>query len=106
MYTEPLSMDEYRLLVDVKYHQGAGHIKGWALRDKHGRVRGWHPHESGSPTWAHHDDALRAFIPDTKRRRKLILLGWHVVATTDISDLTQLLHAARGDHPGAENTQP
>ena len=106
MFTAPLTIEEYRILVDVKYHQGPDHIKGWALRDKHGRVRGWHPHESGSPTWAHSDDAFRTFIPDTKRRRKLMLLGWEVVATAGICDLTQLLHATRGDHAAAEIGQP
>jgi len=106
MFTAPLTIDEYRVLVDVKYHPGADHIKGWALRDKYGRIRGWHPHESGSPTWAHSDDAFRTFIPHTKQRRNLILLGWEIVATTGVHDLAQLLHATRGDNTAAEIGQP
>lgn len=106
MFTAPLTIEEYRVLVDVKYHQGTGDLKGWALRDHHGRIRGWHPRESGSPTWAHSDDAFRTFIPDTKRRRKLTLLGWEVVATTGICELTQLLHTTRGDHAADAIGQP
>ena len=106
MFTAPLTIDEYRVLVDVKYHQGADQIKGWALRDKYGRIRGWHPYESGSPTWAHSDDAFRTFIPDTKQRRNLILLDWEIAATTGLHDLTKLLHATRGDNTAAEVGQP
>lgn len=106
MFTAPLSIEEYRVLVDVKYHPGAENRTGWALRDHHGRIRGWHPRESGSRTWAHSDDAFKTFIPDTKRRRNLMLLGWEVVATTGICDLTELLHTTRGDHVADEIGQP
>jgi hypothetical protein len=106
MFTAPLTINEYRILVDAKYRQGADHIKGWALRDKYGRIHGWHPYESGSPTWAHSDDAFRTFIPDTKQRRNLMLLGWEIAATTGIQDLTKLLHAGRGDPTTTEIGQP
>jgi hypothetical protein len=44
VFTAPLTADEYRTLVEVKYHPGAtSQIRGWALRDKDGRIRGWHP---------------------------------------------------------------
>ena len=98
MFTAPLTAEEYRILVDVKYHPGAEAVQGWALRDKDGRTRGWHSHEPGSQRWAHSDDAFRAFVPDTKQRRKLMLLGYEVVATTGLEDLAKLLHTARGDN--------
>lgn len=107
MFTSPLTAEEYRILVDVKYHQGAEAVRGWALRDKYGRTRGWHPHEPGSQRWAHGDDAFRAFVPDTQQRRKLMLLGCAVVATTGLEDLAKLLHTARGDNTATTQlTQP
>lgn len=96
MFTAPLTAGEYRIFVEVKYCPGASQIKGWALRDKDGRSRGWHPYESDNRNWAHVDDAFRSFVPDTKERRELVVLGCQIVATTGIQDLTDLLHAALG----------
>jgi hypothetical protein len=107
MFTTPLSTDEYRILLDAKYSPDAEKIQGWALRDEDGRIRGWHPHQSGSHSWAHASDAFKSFVPDTNQRRKLLFLGCQVVATTGIQDLIALLHAARGDNINpAEMRQP
>jgi hypothetical protein len=100
VFTAPLTIGEYRILVDVKYCPGAAQIKGWALRDKDGRTRGWHPYESES-RWAHADDAFRSFVPDPKARRKLALLGCQIVATTGVQDLTDLLHVTLGNDVAA-----
>lgn len=107
MFTSPLNAEEYRTLVDVKYRSGADAIKGWALRDLDGRTLGWHPHQSGSQHWAHREDALRAFVPDSRERRKFVLLGYDVIETTGLEDLTRLLRAARGDNSNtAKAVQP
>jgi hypothetical protein len=100
VFTTPLTADEYRILVEVKYHPGASQIRGWALRDKDGRIRGWHPYESGNRNWAHADDAFRSFVPDTRQRRELVVLGCRIVATTSIQDLTDLLHVILGAAAG------
>lgn len=97
MFTTPLTTEEYRILVDVKYRPGAQAIQGWALRDQYGYPRGWHPHEAGSQRWAHEDDAFRAFVSDTAQRRHRAMLGWKVVPTTGLEDLAALLRQARGD---------
>lgn len=97
MFTTPLSAKEYRILVDVKYRPGADSIQGWALRDQHGFPRGWHPRQAGSQCWAHSEDAFRAFVPETTKRRHRVLLGWKVVPTTGLDDLATLLRQARGD---------
>jgi hypothetical protein len=97
VFTAPLTADEYRTLVEVKYHPGASQIRGWALRDKDGRIRGWHPYEYDSLNCAHADDAFRSFVPDARERRKLVVLGCRIVATTGIHDLTDLLHVTLGD---------
>lgn len=97
MFTSPLNVEEYRSLVDVKYHCGADAVKGWALRDEQGRTHGWHRHEPGSQHWAHREDAFRAFVADTRQRHRLVLQGYDVVATTGLEDLLRLLHTARGD---------
>jgi hypothetical protein len=102
VFTAPLTVDEYRALVDVKYRPGVETIPGWALHDRYGCTRGWHPAERGSRHWARSDDAFKAFVADTKERRKLALLGWQIVATTGIEDLAQLLATARGDGPAPE----
>jgi hypothetical protein len=93
VFTAPLTASEYRILVEVKYCQGASRIQGWALRNQDGRIRGWHPYQSDSRNWAHADDAFRSFVPDTSERRRLAVLGCRTVATTGIQDLTDLLHA-------------
>ena len=97
MFTAPLTNEEYRILIDVKYRAGAETLRGWALRDQHGGTIGWHPYEAGSQFWARGNDAFRAFVPDTKQRRNRVLLGWEVVATIGISDLADLLRQARGE---------
>lgn len=97
MFTAPLTADEYRILVEVKYHPGASQIRGWALRDNDGGIRGWHPYESDNRNWARADGAFRSFVPDTRQRRELVDLGCRIVATTGIQDLTDLLHVTVGD---------
>jgi hypothetical protein len=72
-------------------------LRGWALRDKHGRTQGWHPREPGDPRWADADAALHAFIATAKERRNRALLGWHVVPTEGVEDLAYLLSATRGE---------
>jgi hypothetical protein len=37
-------------------------------------------------------------VPDTKKRRNRVLLGWKVVATTGLGDVADLLRQARGDY--------
>jgi hypothetical protein len=106
MFTQPLSAEEYRYLVDVKYRTDAHELQGWALHDDADRTRGWHPHEPGSFVWADADAAMRAFIPDTKKRRKFLLCGWTIVATKGIDDLMQLLAAARGEVPASTDPAP
>ena len=59
MFTAPLTAEEYRILLDIKYRPGAQTVQGWALRDQYGYPRGWHPQEAGSLCWAHSDDASR-----------------------------------------------
>jgi hypothetical protein len=106
VFTAPLTADEYRILVEVKYHPGASQIRGWALRGTDGRIRGWHPHESDNRNWARADDAFRSFVPDTRQRRELVVLGCRIVATTGIQDLTDLLHVTVGDIAAAGIRQP
>lgn len=97
MFTAPLTHAEYRVLVDVKYGPDAATTAGWALADNHGRVCGWHPKVPGSRHWSHPDDAFRAFIPDSRRRHHLALLGHTVIATTGIDELAALLRRERGE---------
>jgi len=97
VFTAPLTLEEYRVLVDVKYRPDAATAAGWALADKDGRIHGWHPRQPGSPHWARHDDAFRAFVPDRKRRHHLALLGHTVRATTGVDELVTLLRHERGE---------
>lgn len=97
MFTLPLTVTEYRELVDVKYSPDAATITGWALFDSSRGIRGWHRHETGSRHWTHHDDAYAAFIPDTRKPRHCNRIGWTVSVTHGIEDLAELLRRARGD---------
>ncbi|TXI59032.1 hypothetical protein [Mycolicibacterium mageritense] len=99
MFTLPLTAAEYLALVDIKYSPNADALRGWALRDKDGRTHGWHPKIPGDNHWATADTALHAFLPTASERRKRGLLGWHVVPTEGIDDLTHLLHLTRGENP-------
>ena len=97
LYNTPLSAELYRQFVDIKYGPDPESVFGWALRDNHGRTHAWHPCELGNPHWSSANAAYRAFVPDSKRRHHLSMLGWTVVQTEGIDDMTTLLHAARGD---------
>jgi hypothetical protein len=70
-------------------------MRGWALRDKQGLTKGWHPRVPGDRHWADADGALHAFITTAKQRHHRALLGWHVVLTKGLEDLTFLLNASR-----------
>lgn len=97
LYNEPLSPAMYRKFVDLKYRADAEHIIGWALRDRSGRVRAWHPRELGTAQWSSAADAYRAFVPDTHRRHTMDATGWRVQQTEGLEALSILLHRARGE---------
>lgn len=105
MFTAPLTLHEYHVLIDVKYGPDAATAAGWALADKHGAIQGWHPRVAGSRHWSYPEDAFRAFIPDSKRRRHLALLGHTVLATTGIDELAALLRHERGEPDPGPSTQ-
>lgn len=104
IYNQPLSAELVRRFVEIKYSAKADHTIGWALRDDDGRTQAWHPHEPGSTQWASADDAFRAFVPDSRRRHFLTIQGWMVERTEGITDLTAVLHAARGEAAAAAAT--
>jgi len=97
MFTLPLTVSEYHELVDAKYGHDPATTAGWALYDHHGRIHGWHRHQPGSRQWAQPDDAFGGFVPDTRRRRHLARLGYTVVSTRGVEELSDLLRRARGD---------
>ena len=69
-------------------------------------IRDRHPRETATPTWASADGAYRAFVPDSKKRHNLALLGWTVAQTHGIDDMCKVLHAARGDATDPVATPP
>lgn len=97
LYNEPLSPAMYRKFVDVKYSPGAEHVIGWALRDRSGRVRAWHPREPASTQWDTAVNAYRTFVPDARRRHTMDATGWKVHQTEGLEALNILLHRARGE---------
>jgi hypothetical protein len=97
MFTLPLTIAEYRELIDVKYGHDAATTTGWALYDGLNRIRGWHRQQPGSRQWAQPADAFAAFVPDTRRRQYLTRIGYTVTATHGIEELAELMHRARGD---------
>lgn len=97
MFALPLTRSEYQELVAVKYGADAANTAGWALRDGHGRIYGWHRREAGSRQWAQSANAFAAFIPDTRRRLYLARIGHTVTTTAGIDELSDLLQRARGD---------
>jgi hypothetical protein len=106
MFTLPLTVAEYHTLVDTKYGHDPATTNGWALYDNRGRIHGWHRHQPGSRQWARREDAFAAFEPDTRRRRYLARLGYRVVATRGVEELSELLRRARGDTDDRESAQP
>jgi hypothetical protein len=111
MFTLPLTITEYRELIDVKYGHDAATTAGWALYDSRGRIQGWHRQQPGSRQWAQPAAAFAAFVPDTRRRQHLTRIGYTVTATHGIEELAELMHQARGDatdneHPDHESAQP
>lgn len=101
IYNQPLSSELVRKFVEIKYSANADQTIGWSLRDDDGRTQAWHPHEPGSIQWASAEDAFRAFVPDARRRHFLTIQGWTVERTQGITDLTVVLHAARGEAAAA-----
>lgn len=101
IFNQPLSPELVRRYVEIKYSAKADHTIGWSLRDDENRTQAWHPHEPGSTQWASADDAFRSFVPDSRRRHFLTIQGWTVERTEGITDLTAVLHTARGEAAAA-----
>lgn len=90
MNDTPLTVDDYRKLIDAKYTPTT---TGWALIDNHGTIRGWHQKLPGDPHWDNAEHALHAFIPDSRRRAWAQRLGWSVQHDIDRAMLSTFLIA-------------
>lgn len=101
LYDEPLSPAMYRKFVDLKYSPGAEHVIGWALRDRSGRIRAWHPREPASTQWNNAESAYRTWVPDARRRHTMDATGWKLQQTEGLEALNILLHRARGERATA-----
>ncbi|MEX3648155.1 hypothetical protein [Mycolicibacterium porcinum] len=95
----PLTPDQYKALVNCKYQPATA---GWALMDHHGNVRAWHWLVPGDPQWASAETALKAFLPDSKRRNWRIRTGWTVRADGG-ELLNHFLSQAKPLDPGGDD---